>query len=94
MLRNGDHAILRHFLSRRLGRKAQVGLDHILQLVGWLFHSLVDDDPVHGATIVKVDLRQDTGGIDSAVFVIFAALHFFFQKAGRECHSDNAVLLL
>ena len=55
VLRNRHHTVIRHILGRRLWRKAQVGLNHVLQLVGRLLHGLVDYNPVHGAAIVKVD---------------------------------------
>lgn len=52
MLWNGYHAKKGNILGRWLGRQCQVGLDHILQLIFWLLHGLVNDDPVHGATKV------------------------------------------
>jgi hypothetical protein len=95
MLRNRYHAKVRDDLTRRLRREAKVSLDHILKLISWLFHCLIDDDPVHGAAEVKINFLENSGCVDStAIFIILTTLHFFFEITGRQGHGDNAVLLL
>lgn len=82
VLRNRDHAIVWYLSGRGFRWQVQVGLDHVLELIGWLFHGLVNDDPVHCAAVVKVNLLEDGGCVNSAIFIIFAALHFFLKEAG------------
>jgi len=80
VLRDRDHSEVWYLSSRRLGRQAQIGLNHVLQLIGWLLHGLVNDDPDHSAAVVEVHLLQNTGGIYAAVFVVLPALHLFLKK--------------
>ena len=74
-----DHTILRAWFGGWLGRKGQVSLDHVFELVLGLLHGLVDDYPIHGASEVKIHFLKDCSGINSLALVsIFAALHFLF----------------
>lgn len=54
---------VRHFLWRSLGRKSQVGRDHVLQFVLRFLHGLIHNNLVHRAAKVKLNFKKDSGGV-------------------------------
>jgi hypothetical protein len=96
MLRDGNHAKLGYCPAWCFRRECQVCLNHIFKLILRFLHGLVNDNPVHSAAEVKIDLLQDTGGIDSvtSVLVFLATSHSFFQEASSQSHLNDSMLLL
>jgi len=97
MLRDRNHAELGHLSGRWLRWKSQVCLDHVFKLLFRLLHGLVNDNPVHSATEVEINLLKDSGCINPSsvtAFIVFGGLDLLLEIASGQSHLNYSVLLL
>lgn len=85
MLRNWNHTEVRSLLGWRLFWKLKVSWDHIFELIGTLFKSLLHDDLIHGSEEVLVYFVHNTSGV-------YVLSRFKISRGG--CHVDDSTDLL